>query len=812
MWVRLRPLAAAIALGFGPPAAAQAVLPQSWGPTAGAVQSADPPADPKVTAAASCRPAGWQPPAAGLQLEPRSADDLLRLTFEADRVEGRIGTTLRASGQVRVQRGNLAMQAQTLTYGLEDERLRAQGDVQLLRGEDRFAGSELDIDTRRLTGHVLRPRYHFALTDAGGRAERIDFDGPDRARVLGLSYSSCKVGDDETPPWVLTADRLRLDFAANEGIAEGAVLRFQEVPILALPVLSFPVTDARKSGWLPPSVDLSTTSGLVLAVPYYWNIAPQYDATLTPTLSLKRGAGLDSEFRYLQPRFGGETRLAWLPADQLARRARWALRWDHRGDATDTIDYQGHLLRVSDDDYWNDDLRGATNLTPRLLGSQGLLQQRRVLRLGPGGDIEQWAYAGLQSWQVLQSRDRGDHFDAPYRRLPQLGLRWSGLGGALDWSLQAEYNRFQHPDPGFVNGQRAHLLGTLAWPLGEGGWQLTPRLRFNAAAYDLDRPMSDGRRSAARFIPTLSLDSSWTFDRPVTLFGQALTQTLEPRLLFVETPWRDQAALPNFDSAALDFNAITVFHESAFSGIDRVADARSVTAGVTTRFIEAASGVELARLGVAQRYLLRDQRITADGQPLTRRLSDLLLLGSTNAIRRWSLAGTIQYNPEIDRTSRSTAQVGYSPGPWRTLHASYTFQRNASEQYALGWQWPLSGPDAPWASAPAAGSRPDLSRQTCAGRLYTVGRIEYSKRDRRISGALAGFEYDAGCWIGRIVAERRSTGADAATSRLMLQLELVGLSRLALGSNPLSVLKDNIPGYRLLRERDGSEAAGSAGR
>jgi LPS-assembly protein len=801
----------------GPTAAATGTAAAALAATSTTTAAATPMA--KRQAPLSCRPANWHPPAEGLRLSPRSAAEATLLSFEADRLEGTIGSQLRASGRVQVERGNMAMQADELEYGLGDDRVRARGDVQLLRGEDRFAGSELDVDTGRSTGYVLKPRFHFALTDAGGRAERIDFLGPNRMEVSGSSYSSCKVGDDETPPWVLTARRIRLDFNANEGIAEGAVLRFQDVPILALPVLSFPVTEDRKSGWLPPSIDLSTSNGLVVAVPYYWNIAPNYDATLTPTISLKRGAGLDSEFRYLQPGFSGESALAWLPHDQVASRDRWAARWDHRGQLGSDVDVEGHLLRVSDDAYWNDGLGGATNLTPRLLGSQAKLQQRRRLRLGEAGDVDQWLYAQAQSWQVMQSSDSSGAITAPYRRLPQVGARWAGLGSELEWSLQAELNRFGHADSSQTTGSRAHLLGALAWRLGDGGWQLTPRMRFNAAAYDMDQPMSDGRSRASRFIPTFSLDSSWTFDRPLTLFGRALTQTLEPRLLYVQTPWRDQSTLPNFDSAALDFNATTVFHDAAFSGVDRVADTQGVTAGLTTRFIDAGNGVELARLGVAQRYLLRDQLITSDGVPLTQRFSDVLLLGSTSAIPRWSLGSTLQYNPEISRVTRSTGTVTYSPGPFRTLHASYSFQRNASEQYALGWQWPVMGRGAPVSLPVGAAAEANAALRaagasgsggqggSCEGTLYTVGRIDYSKRDRRVSGALAGFEYDAGCWIGRVVVERRSTGASAATSHLMLQLELVGLSRLALGSNPLSTLKDNIPGYRLLRER--GSAAGT---
>jgi LPS-assembly protein len=251
--------------------------------------------------------------------------------------------------------------------------------------------------------------------------------------------------------------------------------------------------------------------------------------------------------------------------------------------------------------------------------------------------------------------------------------------------------------------------------------------------------------------------------------------------------------LPSFDSWGKDFNDVSVYSDNAFTGVDRVSDAHQMTMGVTTRLIDAASGVEALRLGLAQRYLFRDQRVTAnpdgtpDGPTLTQRFSDVLLLGAATLSPRWTLDAAVQYSPEIDRAMRSVVSARYSPGPFRTLSTSYRLARGLSEQLELGWQWPLYEA----ARNPSAGG-------SCRGSFYGVGRLNYSLKDSRITDSIVGFEYDAGCWIGRVVAERLSTGRTEATTRLLIQLELVGLSRL--GSNPLKVLKDNIPGYQLLRE------------
>jgi LPS-assembly protein len=194
-----------------------------------------------------------------------------------------------------------------------------------------------------------------------------------------------------------------------------------------------------------------------------------------------------------------------------------------------------------------------------------------------------------------------------------------------------------------------------------------------------------------------------------------------------------------------------------------------------------------------QRYLFRDQRVTPDLQPSTQRFSDLLLLGSTTLVRNWNFDASVQYSPEDRRAQRSIIGVRYSPGPFRTISATYRFTRDLTEQMELGWQWPIYG-----RTPTEAAAAPRNTVSGCKGSLYGVGRVNYSVRDSRMTDSIFGLEYDAGCWIGRIVAERLSTGRSDATTRLLLQLELVGLSKL--GTNPLQVLKDNIPGYRLLRE------------
>ncbi len=748
-------------------------------------------------------------------LRPAPRGDAARklpIILQAQTLSGRPDLDTIAEGNAEFRRGGTVIRADRLTYQAPDDLAIGSGNVRISRDGNIYTGPEVQLKVQRFEGFFLNPTYRFSRIGAGGSAQRVDFLDEQRAIASRATYTSCPADGSGTSAWLLSTDRVQIDFGNNEGIADNAVLRFYGVPILAAPRLSFPLTDARKSGWLPPSFDLDTKSGLQFSIPYYWNIAPNRDATLTPQLSTRRGAGLESEFRYLEPGHRGDVRLNLLPFDQLTGTTRYALAGSQQSEFGGDLRAQLRVLRVSDNDYWKDFPRDLQSLTPRLLSSDFELAR-------PLGD--DWAtYARVQRWQVLQTTDLSTRIAAPYERLPQIGARYAQrVGGGFDLGFEGEFNRFTNPTDAVSvarpTGSRVHALGSVSRPFASPGWTLTPKLALNAASYSLDQPLADGRSSATRVIPTLSVDSSWVLERDTRFFGRSVRQTLEPRLLYVNTQYRDQAGLPNFDSSAKDFNFDSIFSESAFSGVDRVSDAHQLTAGVTTRVLSPETGAEMLRLGIAQRYLFRDQVVTPKvanpgdtaasfdpfsgvGPALTQRFSDVLLLGSTTLVPSWALEASLQYSPDSKRLARSIVSARYSPGPYRTLSATYRLTRGLSEQVELGWQWPIYGP-LPSGVSGRGGSLGGGSG-SCQGSWYGVGRINYSTLEKRLIDSVVGVEYDAGCWIGRVVASRLSTGRSEATTRLSVQLELVGLSRLNLGSNPLQVLKDNIPGFRLLRD------------
>ncbi|MFN7724897.1 MAG: LPS-assembly protein LptD [Rubrivivax sp.] len=768
------------------------------------------PASSPVPAAGTAWPALPLQPALALRPLPRGeAAKQLPIILRARSATARPDIEAVADGDVEFRRGGTVIGAEHLRYDHVADEVTARGQVRIERDGAVYRGPALSLKLQRFEGVFEAPSFEFPLLGAGGQAERVDFLDSRRANALQARYTSCPRDGSGDPDWVLETRRVRLDFERNEGVAEGAVLRFLGAPILALPAMSFPLGDERKSGWLPPSVNIDDRSGVELALPYYWNIAPQRDATLTPRFITRRGLGLDTEFRYLEGLGEGLLRLNLLPNDRVAGISRDAIRWQHDGELAPGLRVSTDLLRVSDDGWWKDFPDAGRSLTPRLLSSRAALEQSFS-----HGPVEGLLYVRAQAWQVLQDSDA--LVSSPYQRRPQLGLRLSARTGGLELGFEGEFNRFSLPvgetDLSRPTGLRLHALGTASWPMRDTGSWLVPKLQLNAAAYRTDTPGQPQQR-ARRVIPTFSVDTGLEFERPTQAFGRALRQTLEPRLLYVNTPYRAQSQLPNFDAAARDFNFSSVYTENAFSGVDRVSDAHQLTAGVTTRLVDDRTGAEALRLGLVQRYLFRDQRVTpqadgtADGPPLEQRLSDVLLLGSSTLLPTLTLETAVQYSPDVSRSVRSILGARWQPGPYRTLSTTYRFARGLSEQLELGWQWPLTRAawgfaaegDTPAAQAvQAAEGRGGASSGRCTGTWYAVGRVNYSLKDSRVTDAILGAEYDAGCWIVRAVAKRLSTGRSEATTGLELQLELVGLSRI--GSNPLKILKDNIPGYRLLRE------------
>ena len=709
-----------------------------------------------------------------LILIPPSVKEEVPVFLEADRVQGHSDKETEAEGGVWLRKRGQAVYADRLRYDMPRDEVTAEGGVRIEQRTDVMEGARLkfNLETERgfmdnssytlhKTPNLSGRRPSFRDTDGRGTAERLLFEGPGQYRAQRAQYTTCGPDQDD---WYVRAGELSIDKDRDIGTARDASIVFQGVPIFYSPYLSFSLHKGRKSGLLTPHYGNTTKGGAELTVPFYWNIAPNRDATISPRVMSKRGTLLHTEFRYLEPAYLGEARVEILPDDNERNgkeRHAYFIRHNHTlpGGWYGALNLQG----VSDDTYF-------TDLSTQIAAaSQVLLPREGTLgRIGTWGGHGAYGFSALvQRWQALQA-DPLVPVTAPYSRVPQLTLNASRPDVLRsDFDFQGQYVGFDHPT--LVNGRRALAYPSLSLPLQTAYAHLTPKLGVNLTRYSID-PNTSGFTDQNRTLPVFSTDAGVVFERQTALGGASLVQTLEPRLYYLYIPFRDQSRIPVFDSGQQDINFATIYSENQFAGWDRVNDANQVTLGVTSRFLQSDSGAERLRVGVAQRYYFATQRVTLPGVPSrTSSSSDLLAALSGTVARDWTVEAGAQYSTNFSQTQRLNAGTRYQPAPGKVLNLSYRETLNSIRQTDVSAQWPV-------------------------GQGWTgLARWNYSLREQRTLEGLIGAEYNGGCWVLRVVAHRFATATQQTSTTFFVQLELNGVSRI--GSNPLETLKRNIGGY-----------------
>ncbi|MFM6990993.1 MAG: LPS-assembly protein LptD [Rhodoferax sp.] len=739
----------------------------------------------------------WAWGTTALAQTPASAEAPVYL--QADRLHSRTDRDASLEGNVELRKSGTLIRADRLDYDIPSDTARATGHVWVQRNGNTYQGPYLELGIDAFEGFFTAPSYEFGQNGAHGQAARAEFVDNTHMTVYQASYTTCKrqPGPDWLPDWVLTAARIDIDNDEDIGLAQSAVLSFKGFPLLHVMPISFPLTEKRKSGMLPPAIGLDNANGLELSTPYYLDIAPNRDATFTPTLMTARGVNLGAEFRYLERGYSGAVRLSYMPTDKLRETQRWDASIVHSTNVdlpVGGVTLAANLNRVSDDNYWRD----FTN--SNAIHSGGAIAGA-TQRLLPADMTASWTRGDFSSifkvlkWQTLQ--DPTAPIIPPYDRVPQWSARYSKSDAqGADWSLDLDMTQFQSDRSLTLqpNAQRAFGLAQISYPMLRPAGFVTPKLQLHTTSYQFDALVA-GQQTATSTVPTFSLDSGLVLERGTNLFGRQLVQTLEPRAFYVYTPFYDQHQLPNYDTGANDFNFATIYTENAFVGNDKISDNNLLTLGLTTRYIDADNGAQLARFGVAQRLRFQDQKVTLDGNSsgAAAGVSDILLGAAANLTDRWVVDSTVQYNVRSEQSVRAVMGVRYSPSNFRVFNVAYSYQRELSEQIDTSWQWPLS----------------DFARNDNSasgeGRYYALGRLNYSLSDGRLVNTVLGVEYDAGCWIGRLVMERIQTSVDSSNQRLMFQLEFVGFTRV--GLSPEKTLSSNIPYYKNLRDSDAARNA-----
>ncbi|MBI5626921.1 MAG: LPS-assembly protein LptD [Nitrosomonadales bacterium] len=685
-----------------------------------------------------------------------SADKNEPAIIEADSLTGKKEEQIEAIGNVTIRQGGQSISANHLLYQQDSQELDAQGSVVLKRDGNTMSGPHLLFNLGNSAGTMEQPQFYLEGNNAHGSAEVLRIQDREHYSFDNATYTTCPVGNQD---WQLNMGLLELDQERQIGVARSASVEFKSVPFLYTPWMDFPLNDQRKSGFLAPVFGGTSQGGAEVTLPYYWNIAADQDATFAPRIMRKRGLMLNNEYRYLSGNYGGELHFDVLPYDAVSKsdRERFALK--HNQVLANGVNGYVNFNRVSDDAYFRD-LADAVNAT-----SQVNLLREGGINFNAGS----WSGAArVQRYQTLQ--DPAAVIVAPYARLPQLTLNTQQSISSAKFTFASEFVSFSHPTA--VNGSRLVINPGVSYPLvDDPAFYITPKVALHSTEYTMGANNTT-MQDASRFLPLYSVDSGIAFERDTSMFGGDYLQTLEPRLFYVYVPYRNQDQLPNFDTAQADFSFTQIFTENRFIGSDRIGDADQVTLALTSRLLESKNGMERLNVTMGERYSFNTPRVNLVTATTSLNKSDILLAAAGRLTDAWSLDSEFQFDPNQTHAQRYNIAAHYRPEPGKVFNMGYRFSRNALRQADVSSQWPLSS------------------------RWRAVGRWNYSLQDSRTLDAIAGLEYNQSCWALRMVAQRFATATRQFNTGISVQLELNDFVKV--GSDPLNLLKQSVPGYTKL--------------
>ena len=713
------------------------------------------------------------------------------ITYRSDQFDYTSDGLMELTGNVDVHMGDREILADKLTYDRDNNNLTATGAVRyrdpivLLQG-DTGHYNEQSADFSHGNFELLKQPGH-------GTADQISMTPDKVIRLKHVTYSSCPKPHND---WMIIARDLTLDTNAGRGVGHGAIVDFESVPILYLPWISFPLNSARQSGVLFPNFGTSSLSGAFIGVPWYWNIAPNQDATFTPTIYSTRGIDLGAEYRLLTETTRGTLDANIMPHDRqtdddrsfLKLIDRYQLGWNTRIDTT--------IENVSDDEYFEDFTQGTESTsTPFLPRSIGITHRDDIWTL----------HAEVVSYQTLDDTLPAD--ERPYIQLPRLtaAAHWSPWNIAqVTTGFESELVNFTRancipcpavgacnvPNPcnlsnapldpmANVDGWRLDAMPHFGLDFSGPGYFLRPNVGWEFTQYALRDNDSDyGSSSPQRNLPIFSIDSGLTFERLSA--SSTRTITLEPRAMYVYIPYRNQNDLPVFDSGIPDPNLIELFRPNRFVGIDRVGDENGLTLGLTSQTFDTASGTRFLSATIGQAIYFEPARVTLPGQALQSvNTSSLIAEVILTAYHNWNLQFDIASNPDVSAVAQDEITLQYHPSNQHVANLSYRYRAGELSQVDASTAWPIASH---WdAYARAVYSFLDNPSATPAVR---PGSIE----------DFAGFQYRGSCWNIRALWQRSiSTRTGIQSSGVSFQLELTGLS--SVGSQVTSFLEQSIRGY-----------------
>ena len=703
------------------------------------------------------------------------------LNVSADTIES-IGAKATMTGDVQLRKGDLSLDAGYAQYNRSNSTVMLRDNVVLRQPGILLRGQFAQIDTNKGFGELEQAEILSFDTGARGTAGRISRPSYSHFELEQASYTQC-TPDNET--WSLHADSIELDYDSGRGVARGTTIRVYDIPVFYSPYLNFPVDERRATGFLFPSFGIADSS-LDISTPYYLNLAPNYDAIITPRFIEQRGEALETELRYLNKYSEWAVNTSYLANDKKDDIDRWLLGVSEEGYLNDSWGTEIDFTKVSDDEYFSD--LGLANLAVKR--STHLNQQAAV-----NYNSDDWTgRIEVQRYQTIAA------VEDPYQKLPQLRLNYQSPAKnfQLEPSMEFEYTQFDHRDKlrdggTRVTGQRLFGTAGASLPMRWRWGFIEPAFKSRHVSYELeDANLAgiDGSPSADSSL--FSIDSGLYFERELTISDQNWTQTLEPRLFYRYSEYEDQSDQPDFDSSALTFTYQQLFRDTRFTGHDRLDDANQIAIGISSRFINNEAGREVLTTSIGQLHYFDDGRVQLPGD-LERKSSNSDLAGQIRILpsdNSW-VSVDILYDARQGVLNQSNLSYHQRSDSGLLFNTGYTFRREGNN---------LGGLENDVKQGDISLSLP-LNDQW---KLFA--KTQYDFEDDRPVENLVGAEYQNCCWLTRIVYQRalepddnngsNVSGVNTGTqnnSAVLIEFQLKGLG--GLGTAVTSVLKDSIFGY-----------------
>jgi len=697
-----------------------------------------------------------------------AADSRDDTEISADQVTNVSQSSSQFSGNVIIERHQLRLSADQVTHDKNAQLLELSGHIHADTPELSLNAESGWFNLQDNSGELIGTEYYLPNSHISGKTPRFSFREGDRTLLINTQFSSCP---PNRPDWYFNTAWLELDQQSGTGTAKHAVLWLKDVPIFYIPWIQFPLGEERRSGFLMPYMGNTSNSGFEIGTPWYWNIAPNQDAIITPANLSFRGQMLSTNYRYLTSNSRGNLDVEYLYKDQkLDDTERYLLHFDNSTRLSPRVNLNLLANNASDPDYLQD-MGSNINIS-------NTTHLERNARLSYSDST--WSAAMMaQSFQTIDSRIASSN--RPYRRLPQItlnGKHGSELGDTYLLSqLDSEWVDFQHEDASKAQGSRLHLNPKLTVPWQGNAWHLQPSLGLLYTAYELDNnaPIKD------RNLHSFSLDSGLVFER--NLRNSSIMQTLEPRLFYLNIPYEEQSNLPLFDTTQQDFSFASLFRENRFNGIDRIGDANQLTLALSSRFLDKNNGHELFNINIGRIYYLDPQQVglTSTTTPVEADSSDIITEFNSD-LNNWRSRGTLQWSTETDRSDKRSLQLSYAASEKAVFNIGYRFFRNQTDE-TLNIE------------------QTDLSFALPLGSHYALfSRWNYSLTERRDLNTIFGVEYESCCWALRLISQRyvrddSSASGNEYNSSIMLQFVLKGFGSIS-DREATSTLTNAILGYQ----------------